>query len=259
LLVTGSQGERRAASAQLAQGKYMGITMKEGDTFLFSSKTIPGNEKGVIHIMNQFSELGVDVVDDNGGLYHVSGHANRPDLDTMRDLIKPQTLIPMHGEHRHLREHVKISEAAGTTGVLAVNGMLVDLSGNQPRVAEHIETGRMYLDGSVKVGQFDGVVRDRIRMALNGHVIVTLIIDEDGDPLGDPWCETMGLPEQGRNNAPLVDVLEEDLSQFMGRAKKGTIGDDTKLEKELRQITRRTSQGEIGKKPEVTVVISRLG
>jgi ribonuclease J len=137
--------------------------------------------------------------------------------------------------------------------------MLVDLAGNQPRVAEHIETGRMYLDGSVKVGQFDGVVRDRIRMALNGHVIVTLIIDEDGDPLGDPWCETMGLPEQGRNNAPLVDVLEEDLSQFMGRAKKGTIGDDTKLEKELRQITRRTSQGEIGKKPEVTVVISRLG
>lgn len=259
LLVTGSQGERRAASAQLANGKYMGITMKEGDTFLFSSKTIPGNEKGVIHIMNQFSELSVDVVDDNGGLYHVSGHANRPDLDTMRDLVKPQTLIPMHGEHRHLREHVKISEAAGTQGVLAVNGMLIDLSGNQPRVADYIETGRTYLDGTVKVGQFDGVVRDRIRMALNGHVVVTLIIDEDGDPLGDPWCEVMGLPETGRNNAPLVDVLEEDLSQFMGRAKKGTIADDTKLEKELRQITRKTSQGEIGKKPEVTVVISRLG
>lgn len=259
LLVTGSQGERRAASAQLANGKYMGITMREGDTFLFSSKTIPGNEKGVIHIMNQFSELGVDVVDDNGGLYHVSGHANRPDLDTMRDLIKPQTLIPMHGEHRHLREHVKISEAAGVQGVLAVNGMMIDLSGNQPTVAEFIETGRTYLDGTVKVGQYDGVVRDRIRMALNGHVTVTLIIDEDGDPLGDPWCELMGLPEQGRNNAPLVDVLEEDLSQFLGRAKHKTIADDDKLDKELRQIVRRTSQGEIGKKPEVTVVISRLG
>ena len=259
LLVTGSQGERRAASAQLAQGKYMGITMKEGDTFLFSSKTIPGNEKGVIHIMNQFSELGVDVVDDNGGLYHVSGHANRPDLDVMRDLIKPQTLIPMHGEHRHLREHVKIAEAAGTQGVLAVNGMMIDLSGNQPKVAEFIETGRTYLDGTVKVGQFDGIVRDRIRMALNGHVIVTLIIDEDGDPLGDPWCEVMGLAEQGRNNAPLVDVLEEDLSQFLGRANNSTIADDDKLEKELRQIVRRSAQGEIGKKPEVTVVISRLG
>ena len=258
LLVTGSQGERRAASAQLARGKYMGITMKEGDTFLFSSKTIPGNEKGVIHIMNQFSELGVDVVDDDGR-FHVSGHANRPDLDVMRDLIKPQTLIPMHGEHRHLREHVKISDAAGVQGILAVNGMMIDLSGNQPKVAEYIETGRTYLDGTVKVGQFDGVVRDRIRMALNGHVIVTLIIDEDGDPLGDPWCEVMGLPEMGRNNAPLVDVLEEDLSQFIGRAKRNTIGDDTKLEKELRTIARKTAQGEIGKKPEVTVVISRLG
>lgn len=260
LLVTGSQGERRAASAQLANGKYMGITMKEGDTFLFSSKTIPGNEKGVIHIMNQFSELGVDVVDDSsGGLYHVSGHANRPDLDVMRDLIRPQTLIPMHGEHRHLREHVKISEAAGVQGVLAVNGMMIDLSGNQPKVAEFIETGRTYLDGSVKVGQFDGVIRDRIRMALNGHVTVTLIIDEDGDPLGDPWCEVMGLPETGRNNAPLVDVLEEDLSQFIGRAKPKTLADDEKLEKELRQIVRRSAQDEIGKKPEVTLVISRLG
>ena len=259
LLVTGSQGERRAASAQLANGKYMGITMKEGDTFLFSSKTIPGNEKGVIHIMNQFSELGVDVVDDNGGLYHVSGHANRPDLDTMRELIKPQTVIPMHGEHRHLREHVKIVEAAGVQGVLAVNGMMIDLSGNQPKVAEYIETGRTYLDGTSKVGQFDGIVRDRIRMALNGHVTVTMIIDEDGDPLGDPWCELMGLPEMGRNNAPLVDVLEEDLSQFIGRAEPKTIVSDEQLEKQLRQITRKTAQAEIGKKPEVTIVISRLG
>lgn len=258
LLVTGSQGERRAASAQLANGKYMGITLKEGDTFLFSSKTIPGNERGVIRIMNQLSEQGVDVVDDSGGLYHVSGHANRPDLDVMRDLIKPQTLIPMHGEHRHLREHVKIAEAAGVQGVLAVNGMMIDLSGNQPTVAEYIETGRTYLDGSVKVGQFDGVIRDRIRMALNGHVTVTLIIDENDEPLGDPWCEVMGLPEQGRNNAPLVDVLEEDLSQFLGRAEDKTLRDDDKLEKELRQITRRTAQAEIGKKPEVTVVISRL-
>ena len=258
LLVTGSQGERRAASAQLANGKYMGITMKDGDTFLFSSKTIPGNEKGVIRIMNQFSESGVDVVDDNGGLYHVSGHANRPDLEAMRDLVKPQTLIPMHGEHRHLREHVKISEAAGVQGMLAVNGMMIDLSGNKPKVAEYIETGRTYLDGSVKIGQFDGIVRDRIRMALNGHVTVTLIIDENDEPLGDPWCEVMGLPEMGRNNAPLVDVLEEDLSQFLNRAKDQTLRDDAKLEKELRTLTRRTTQSEIGKKAEVTVVISRL-
>lgn len=258
LLVTGSQGERRAASAQLANGKYMGITMREGDTFLFSSKTIPGNERGVIRIMNQFSEKGVDVVDDSGGLYHVSGHANRPDLDTMRQLVQPQTVIPMHGEHRHLREHVKLTETAGVQGVLAVNGMMIDLMGNAPQVVEYIDAGRTYLDGSVKIGQLDGVVRDRIRMALNGHVTVTLIMDEDDEPLGDPWCEVMGLAEAGRGNAPLVDVLEADMSQLLGRAEDATLADDDKLERELRNVVRRAAQAEIGKKPEVTVVISRL-
>ncbi len=258
LLVTGSQGERRAASAQLARGKYLGLEMKEGDTFLFSSKTIPGNERGVIAIMNQFSEKGVDVIDDMSGLYHVSGHANRPDLETMHDIVRPQFLIPMHGEHRHLREHVKIADAKGLAGVVAVNGMMIDISGNRPSVAEYIETGRTYLDGSVKIGALDGVVRDRIRMALNGHVIVTLVIDEEGDPLGDPWCETMGLAETGRSNGALVDVLEEDLSQMIGRADAKVIADDDKLEEQLRRTVRQTTQTEIGKKAEVTVVISRL-
>jgi ribonuclease J len=259
LLVTGSQGERRAASAQLARGKYQGIEMQEGDLFLFSSKTIPGNERGVIRIINAFSEKGVDVVDESaGGHYHVSGHANRPDLEAMHDLIKPQMLIPMHGEHRHLREHVKIAAAKGLQGVVAVNGMMIDLSGNAPTVAEYIETGRTYLDGTVQVGALDGVVRDRIRMALNGHVLVTVIVDDEDEPLGDPWCELMGLAETGRSRAPLVDVLEEDLSQFLNRAKPKTLADDAKLEEELRRIVRNTSQNEIGKKPEVTIVISRL-
>jgi ribonuclease J len=258
LIVTGSQGERRAASAQLARGKFQGLTMAEGDLFLFSSKTIPGNERGVIQIMNAFSEQGVDVVDDSSGKYHVSGHANRPDLETMHALVNPQLVIPMHGEHRHLREHVKVAGAGGRKGVLAVNGMMMDLSGNEPTVAEYVETGRTYLDGSVKIGALDGIVRDRIRLALNGHVIVTVILDEDDELLGEPWCEIMGLPEMGRSNAPLVDALEEDLSQFIGRAGDKTITDDDKLEEGLRRITRQTTQNEIGKKPEVTVVISRL-
>ncbi|PVA11859.1 MBL fold hydrolase [Pelagivirga sediminicola] len=258
LIVTGSQGERRAASAQLANGKYQGIKLKEGDTFLFSSKTIPGNERGVIRIINQFSELGVDVVDDTSGRYHVSGHANRPDIEMMHDLIKPQMVVPMHGEHRHLREHVKICNAKGIRGVLAVNGMLMDLTAQTPVVAEHVETGRTYLDGSVQVGALDGVVRDRIRMALNGHVAVNIILDEDDESLGDPWCEIKGLAETGSSGAPLLDVLEEDLSQFIGRSARKLRADDDKLEDELRRITRQSALGEIGKKPEVTVIISRM-
>ncbi|WP_322866005.1 ribonuclease J [Aquicoccus sp. G2-2] len=258
LLVTGSQGERRAASAQLARGKFNGIVMKEGDLFLFSSKTIPGNERGVIRIMNQFSEKGVDIVDENAGFYHVSGHANRPDLEKMHALTDPQMVIPMHGEHRHLREHAKLAKANRREGIVAVNGMMIELSGNAPAVAEYIETGRTYLDGAVQVGALDGVVRDRIRMALNGHVVVTLILDEQDEPLGEPWCDVKGLAEVGRSRVPLVDVLEADLSQFLGRAGAKTLADDDKLEKELKRIARKTVQDEIGKKPEVTVVTSRL-
>ncbi|MDO7638068.1 MAG: ribonuclease J, partial [Planktomarina temperata] len=256
-LVTGSQGERRAASAQLANGKYRGHKLKEGDLFLFSSKTIPGNERGVIKIINQLSEIGVDVVDDSTGAYHVSGHANRPDLEAMHALMQPQILVPMHGEHRHLRAHANLAKAKGIQSVVAVNGMVINLSGNAPKVEEFVETGRTYIDGSVQIGALDGVVRDRIRMSLNGHVMVSVILDDDG-PLGEPWCEIKGLPEIGSSRAGLAEVLEEDLNQFMMRAGRKTLGDDKKLEDELRRIARQSAQSEIGKKPEVTVVISRL-
>jgi ribonuclease J len=258
LIVTGSQGERRAASAQLSKGRYLGMEMKEGDLFLFSSKTIPGNERGVIRIMNAFSEQGVDVVDDSNGRYHVSGHANRPDLQMVHKLVKPQTVIPMHGEHRHLRAHVKLAEASGIAGVVAPNGTMVELQGNAPRITDFIETGRTYFDGTAYVGALDGIIRDRLRMAMNGLVVVTLIIDEDGEVLGDPWCELRGLAETGRSNAPVIDILEEDLSQFLGRAERKTLSDDDKLEEALKRIVRQTCQNEIGKKPEVMIVVSRL-
>ncbi|MEO0772225.1 MAG: ribonuclease J [Pseudomonadota bacterium] len=258
LIVTGSQGERRAASAQLANGKYNGMELKSGDMFLFSSKTIPGNERGVNRIINQFSEKGVDVVDDSSGRYHVSGHANRPDLQRLHQMVRPKIVVPMHGEHRHLREHVKLAKQGQFDAVLAPNGTMIELTDQGASVAEYVETGRVYLDGHVQVGALDGVVRDRIRMALNGHVMVNLILDEDDEPLGEPWCEVMGLSETGSSRAPLVDVLEEDLSQFIGRAGDKTLTDDDKIEEGMRRVVRQTAMAEIGKKPEVTVIVSRL-
>jgi ribonuclease J len=258
LIVTGSQGERRAASAQLSRGKYLGLEMKEGDTFLFSSKTIPGNERGVISIMNAFSEMGVNIVDDSGGLYHVSGHANRPDLETVHRVLNPEIVIPMHGEHRHLREHARIAMAAGRMSDVVTNGMMIDLTGESPEVAEYIEAGRTYLDGSVMIGSRDGVVRDRIRMSLNGHVMVTLLLDEADEPLGDAWVEVKGLPEKGRTGAVLADTLEADLTEFLDKAGKKVLKDDAKLDEAVRRVVRQISMEEIGKKPEVTVVVSRL-
>ncbi|MEH6776534.1 MAG: ribonuclease J, partial [Cereibacter changlensis] len=253
LIVTGSQGERRAASAQLARGKYLGLEMKEGDLFLFSSKTIPGNERGVIRIMNSFSEMGVDIMDDAGGLYHVSGHANRPDLEAVHTLLWPQMVIPMHGEHRHLREHARIASGKGLTSDVVTNGMMVDLT-RGIEVVEYIETGRTYLDGSVLIGARDGVVRDRIRMALNGHALATVIMDESDAPLGDAWVELMGLPERGKTGKPLAETLENQLGEFLSRAGAKVLRDDDKLDEAIRRIVRQVAMEEIGKKPEVTVV-----
>ena len=258
LIVTGSQGERRAASAQLSRGKYLGMEMKEGDMFLFSSKTIPGNERGVLSIMNAFSEIGVDIVDDHDGLYHVSGHANRPDLEHAHRLFLPDMLLPMHGEHRHLREHVRIAHEAGIAAAVATNGMMMDITGDVPVVAERIEAGRTYLDGSALIGSMDGVVRNRIRMALNGLVMVTALLDENDQPLGDAWVELLGLPGKGKGNRPLADTLETELSEFLDKAEPKLLRADDKLEESLRRVVRQVAMEEIGKKPEVVVVVSRL-
>ncbi|PIE16433.1 MAG: MBL fold hydrolase [Rhodobacterales bacterium] len=258
LIVTGSQGERRAASAQLSRGKYRGLRMNEGDLFLFSSKTIPGNERGVIQIMNAYSEMGVDVVDDSHGLYHVSGHANRPDLLRIHDLVDPEMVIPMHGEHRHLREHAHLAADRGRGTMVLVNGSMADISGTEPHVVEHVETGRCYLDGTAQYGALDGIVRDRIRMALNGHVLVTVVLDEADEPVGDPWVQVMGLAESGASNVPLAELIEADLGQVLMRMDDKNLRDDDKIEEMLKRDVRRSVQKEIGKKPEVSVIISRL-
>lgn len=258
LIATGSQGERRAATAQLARGTYLGLRLKDGDSFLFSSRTIPGNERSVIRIQNQFSYLGVNVFDPDDGMYHVSGHANRPDLEAVHDLLKPKILIPMHGEHMHLRAHAKLGTAKGIASIVATNGQMVDITGDKPVHAQEIDHGRIYLDGSVLIGAMDGVVRDRIRMALNGTAMVSVIVDETDSPFPDAWVELMGLPGKGRSNTPVAQQIEAELAEFLERADAKTVADDQKLEEAVKKITRQVAMEEIGKKPEVTAIISRL-
>lgn len=256
LLVTGSQGERRAASGQLANGKYLGITLRENDTFLFSSKTIPGNEIGVGRIINAYAQMGVNVVDDSADSYHVSGHANRPDLEKMHDLLKPKMLIPMHGEFRHLREHAELAQSKGIASIVAANGTMVDLSGEEPKIVDHIETGRIYLDGSRLIGAFDGVVLERIRMATRGLVTVSVVV-EDADVLG-VWAEPMGLPDTSDAEDALAYALEAEVEQALDRAKPANIRDDKSLEELVERAVRKLVNAEVGKKPLVKVIISRL-
>jgi ribonuclease J len=258
LIVTGSQGERRAASAALSRGSYLGHELKEGDLFLFSSKTIPGNEVSVGRIQNALAEKGVEVIDDTMGFYHVSGHANRPDLEAMHDILRPQILLPCHGEYRHLREHARIGLAKGMAGIVAANGSLVELSGNAPSIAEYIDVGRTYLDGVAHIGAFDGVIRDRMKLALNGLVIVSLIVDEDDAIMEDSMVALRGLPEVVGKGADLVAMIEDEIANQLPRLDAKTVADDDKIEQAMKRIVRQVCVSEIGKKPEVTTIVSRL-
>ncbi len=254
VLATGSQGERRAASAQLAVGKYRGMTLKEGDTFLFSSKTIPGNEIGVGRIHNQLAEKGVVVVAEDDR-YHVSGHANRPDLDRLQTLLHPDLVIPMHGEYRHLREHAEMAKANGRNSIIAPNGVMVDLT-NKAKVVEHIETGRTYLDGTVLIGAMDGVVRQRLQFAMRGHVVVSVMIDENNRMSDGVWAEGHGLPEPKQGS--LDEAMEAAMNRDLEKAKRGVLGDDEAVEKLIAQACNRVCKKAIGKKPVCTVLINRM-
>ena len=257
VLATGSQGERRAATAGLARGKYRGLELKKGDTFLFSSKTIPGNENSVAYILNQMAEKGVTVIDDTDGRYHVSGHANRPDLEQMHNLIKADVVIPMHGQYRHLREHAELVQSNGNQALIAPNGTMVDLT-RKAKIVEHIETGRTYLDGKQLIGALDGIVRERLQMALRGHVVVSLVLEEDGSMIDGVWVETIGLPEDTRVSGGLVGQLEEAIEKALTVASNKTLNSDEGVETLVGRISNQICKDIVGKKPVCTVLINRL-
>jgi len=254
-LSTGSQGEPRAATAALARDKYMGIELSKGDTFLFSSKTIPGNEIGVGRLVNGLAEKGVRVVEEDAR-YHVSGHANRPDLEKVHELTNPRFVVPMHGEYRHLKEHADLAEANGRRATIVPNGTMIDLSHDQGKVLDIIETGRTYLDGSALIGAMDGVVRERVRMALRGLVSVSVVIDEDDRPLDGVWVELHGIPEPHLGS--LQEDLEEAVEADLSRAKRKDLADDDMVSERVSRIVRKVCKEQVGKKPLVTVMTSRL-
>ncbi len=257
VLATGSQGERRAATAGLARGKYRGLELKDGDTFLFSSKTIPGNENSVAYILNQMAEKGVTVIDDSDGRYHVSGHANRPDLEQMHALMKADVVIPMHGQYRHLREHAEVVQAHGNKAVIVANGTMIDLT-NKPKVVDHIETGRTYLDGKQLIGALDGIVRERIQMALRGHVVVSLVLEEDGSMIDGVWVETIGLPNDPRISGGVDGQLEKAIDKALSKANHKTLNSDEAVETLVGRTSNQVCKDLVGKKPVCTVLINRL-
>ncbi|HKK36883.1 MAG TPA: ribonuclease J [Paracoccaceae bacterium] len=262
-LVTGSQGEARAALARIANGSHPTVRLGEGDAVIFSSKTIPGNEAGVIRIWNDLSERGVRVIDEHSpgltGRIHVSGHARREDLADLYRAVKPRLSVPMHGEHRHLMEHARfVRDDLGVPSLPAPNGTVLDISGDRPEILDEVETGLLYLDGETLIGALDGVVRTRLRLARQGLVICSLVVDETGDLLADPEIRIVGGPETAEDwPKPLEEMLYEsvdDAIEGLPRKKRA----DADIEDAAARAIRRIAGRRWGKKPSVEVLITRL-
>ena len=256
-LVTGSQGEHRAALARIAAGTHPTVALSEGDTVLFSARTIPGNEAEIYRLYNRLSEKGVRVIDADMAHIHVSGHAYRDEMRALYDAVKPQIALPMHGEHRHLVEHARSSTVWGAAhGVVAANGSVIGLDLNAPEVVDSIETGRVYMDGDAFVGAYDGVIRERLKLARQGHCVLALVTDEDGELIADPEVRILGAPKD--RDDPLEDRVAAAVDDAMERATKKERRSDEALEQLAGRAARKVCLDRWGKKPVTTVIVTRL-
>jgi ribonuclease J len=256
-LVTGSQGEHRAALARIAAGTHPSVSLSKGDTVLFSARTIPGNESEIYRLYNKLSERGVRVIDADMEPIHTSGHAYRDELKALWQAVKPRIALPMHGEHRHLVEHAASAMQWGAElGIVAPNGSLVALDGNAPDVIGEVETGRVYLDGSTFIGAFDGVVRDRLKLARQGHAVIALVVDEAGELIADPEVRIIGGPDS--DALPLADFIADAVDAAVERAPKKDKRDDGALEIIAARAARKVCTDRWGKKPVTTVIVTRL-
>ncbi|GJD54934.1 ribonuclease J [Methylobacterium dankookense] len=249
-LLTGSQGEPRAALARVSRRDHPDIQLAGGDRVIFSSRAIPGNERDVGAIINDLIEQGVEVITDRTELVHVSGHPRRDEMVQMYAWTRPQTAIPVHGEALHLDEHARFARAQGVGNVVkARNGTLIRLAPGKPDVVEHVKAGRLFKDGNVLVDDKDRAIPERRKLAQAGLVSVALAIDEDGVVLGEPAVDIIGLPNRGRSGQALIDVVVDAVTDTLGGLSRGKLKDSEGVEKAVDRAIRTALNEAWGKKP----------
>lgn len=230
VLVTGSQGEPRAALARIAAKEYPDVRLVSGDRVIFSSRAIPGNEKGINAVINELAKQDIEIITDRDGLVHVSGHPRRDEVRQMYGWIRPKIAIPAHGEALHLSEHRKLARSLGVEhAIRAFNGDLVRLGPGDPVIVNQVANGRVVKDGKI-LTDVSGAVSERRKLSFSGIITVAFAIDERGEFASDPEVETTGIPEhtnEGANIAELaldaVEAAVRSLRKSKRRADVGTI------------------------------------
>ncbi|MGH6961044.1 MAG: ribonuclease J, partial [Dongiaceae bacterium] len=258
LICTGSQGEPRSALARIARQEHPTVTLEPGDTAIFSSRMIPGNERAIGLLQNGLVRLGVEVVTERDHFVHVSGHPARDELATMYQWVRPRIAIPVHGEARHLAAHARLAESCQVgTALVIENGAVVRLAPGPGEVIDHVSTGRIGLDGKNLVPLDGTVMRVRHRTVHNGAAVATLVVDRRGWLQGEPQLTVHGLLD------PEADVAEHErvigaIRDAIDKLPAAERGNDAALREAARLAVRRSLHASHGKKPVTDVHLIRI-
>ncbi|OYU91168.1 MAG: MBL fold metallo-hydrolase [Bradyrhizobiaceae bacterium PARB1] len=248
-LCTGSQGESRAALARIANDDHPLVTLNKGDTVIFSSRTIPGNEKAVGTIVNGLVTQGIEVITDRDALVHVSGHPRRDELRDMISWVRPELLIPVHGEALHLSEHAKLARACGVPKVMIVKtGDLVKLGPGDSAVIDQLPSGRIFKDGMILESEKSRAVTERRRLGFAGCAMVALAINSKGDLLDDPAVDLIGIPEKNSAGLLLDDIVYDIVVDVVENLPKARKRDPDAMAESVRRAVRSTLAEHWGKK-----------
>ncbi|MGF7157658.1 ribonuclease J [Bartonella heixiaziensis] len=258
LIVTGSQGEPRAALAKLSRNEMRNIALSAGDTVIYSSRSIPGNEKSILEIQNRFIDLGIKTITNEDALVHVSGHPRRLELLQMYDWVKPQILVPVHGEAMHLAAQAALAREAGIKIIADIrNGSMLRFAPEPVDVIDQVPVGRIYKDGCL-IGDEDALgIRERRKLSYAGHVAVSFQINSKHDLEGDIGLATSGLPETNGKGEHLKDILFDVVENTFYNIPRVKRKNNELMREAIRRAVRAAVNEVWRKKPVCTVFLHR--
>lgn len=254
---TGSQGEPRAALSRIAEGSHRFVSLGEGDTVIFSSRIIPGNERGIFAVMNQLAERGVKLITERERHVHVSGHPCRDELKQMYAWAQPKVAIPVHGERRHLIEHAAFAKSLGVPKAIAPrNGDIIEITAAGARVIDEAPTGELHIDGNFIVAANAPSMRERRKLSQAGQVSIAVAINPKGQLVSGPDVRGVGLPDSpGYELDDFLDELADAAEAAFGRLNGKARADEDAVEDAIRMAVRREANRIWGKKPVVEAMV----
>ena len=257
-LCTGSQGEPMGAMMRVSNYTHPDIFIEKGDAVIFSSKIIPGNEKKLYKLHNQLAKEGIEVISEESEFVHVSGHPNRDDLKDMYSWIKPKVVIPVHGEHRHMIEHINFAKEMNVPYPVQVeNGDIVRLyPGKSPEVYDKAPNGRIYVDGNIGVEEDAQSIKERKNLSINGFIDVTILITPKGYIHNQPVLSIKGLPIY--EDQEFLDGLEEEIEKTTRSFSLNNKKQESNLIDALKSTCRKYSKEKTGKKPITNINLVRI-